>query len=338
MPIDREDLEGWIAESGHYLHHVSSSTALPSIVEHGLDAARQEERPDHAGFFRPRAGRVYLATPAYSPVIEVYGRRALLAVDIGALDTKLIDPDEDQVQNSFLQGGAGWLAVPPPRRQLHEGHELPGQDGALAAWANTTPGFDSPAITRRSLAGGSVSYRGRIPSGALQEVHPSSVALGEFHARAADLPGLSVYPPVPALEVWTVEVERAMRLARSLTGCVLDLLGAARPDHISRPEHFLAVSRRLASQSRQARHNLTDAVGLSTVEFLVAATDLADKASELTQIGWAADADTCRSIGDLAAQVVTATAARFGNEEAARVANFSLVEATLAMVPAIARP
>ena len=60
------------------------------------------------------------------------------------------------------QGGVGWDAARPPD------DERARADGTLADWAETTPGFDSPEVTFKSLWAGSVSYTAAVPAAAVQ--------------------------------------------------------------------------------------------------------------------------------------------------------------------------
>ena len=60
--------------------------------------------------------------------------------------------------------GEPWVVVPPPS---NEGART---DGALADWAETTPGFDNPEVTAKSLWGGGISYANAVPAAAVQAV------------------------------------------------------------------------------------------------------------------------------------------------------------------------
>jgi hypothetical protein len=91
-----------------------------------------------------------------------------------------------------------------------------------------------------------------------------------------------------------------------VTSLVIALDSTDKPPPVSRPEHFLAVAQQLAEGRRKLMRGLTDLTAVSLLELLNAAVSLAEKASELTEISWTADLETCRSVGDLAAEAVVA--------------------------------
>jgi hypothetical protein len=79
-----------------------------------------------------------------------------------------MDPDEDLVQHAWHRGER-WVDSDPPLLGP-DWKEGPQGEGTLAHWAETTPGFDAPSVTARSLMGGRISYRGTVPPDALDLV------------------------------------------------------------------------------------------------------------------------------------------------------------------------
>jgi hypothetical protein len=84
-------------------------------------------------------------------------------IDLAQLDPDRIGADEDLVQRAW-RAGEPWLDARPPLNQVASA------DGRLAEWAETTPGFDGPEVTSKSLRGGGISYTDAVPAAAVQAV------------------------------------------------------------------------------------------------------------------------------------------------------------------------
>lgn len=199
IAIDPENLADYMGRRGPKLHHVTTREAVDSIREHGLVPGSQRGYRIHSGFFATRADHVYLGDLLTVGIVEVPGERVLLAVDLRDLEPELVDPDEDEVQQSYFRSDGPWLAHDehPPIRQMDGDEEAPGQDGVLAAWADTTEGFDAPEITAKSLERGRIAYRGTVPSEAIEEVHLPSEAAERFAVGVVPILGPHTQRPTP---------------------------------------------------------------------------------------------------------------------------------------------
>lgn len=169
MAIEPDVLEAWIAANGQWLYHAAPEADLPAILADGIRPGSELGR-DNAPkpFHRTRAGHVYLCALEHLERLQAGGDlpRTAVRVDLCELDPERIDPDEDCVQHARLFRGEFWVPVEPPiwDRDWQEG---PNGEGTLAYWAESTPGFDAPEVTARSLDRGRVSYRGTVPPDAL---------------------------------------------------------------------------------------------------------------------------------------------------------------------------
>lgn len=193
------------------LFHVTPEQNMEAILRDGLRPGSEVEQSVRDDFFRARPGHVYLINRSDIPIVEVYAEPRAVAVDLSALDPALVDPDEDMVKDRFPD----IVTVAPPHRECDaELNELPGQDGALARWADTTPDFDRSEVTERSLLeGGRISYRGTIPASAISELWIPSDPLARFeHTLHPDL--RHDLAPVPHRSHWATEIERGRALAQ----------------------------------------------------------------------------------------------------------------------------
>jgi hypothetical protein len=205
------------------LYHVTRATNVERIKVEGLRPG-SEMGVTRDDFFSTRPGHVYLLGLKDVPIVEVAGEPAVFAVDLAALDPALIDPDEDMVQQRFPE----LVSVTAPRRSLTpDGAEYPGQGGALARWAERTPGFDRSEVTEQSLSAHQrLAYRGIIPTEALTPVSISSTALEAFR-EALPPPIADALPQSPPWGGWRIEVTRARVL---VAGCIRAALQAVGSD------------------------------------------------------------------------------------------------------------
>lgn len=158
-----EDVAAYVAEHGPELYHATMEVQAAEIVRLGLVPGSDLGVSNDSGFHEVRRGMVYLA--GYELWTEFAKRRgwtALFAVDLRCIDPACIVPDEDIVQEVWHFEVERWVDVRPPDND--------GQTGALARWADTTPGFDSREVTLKALARKRIAYRGHIPSKALRRV------------------------------------------------------------------------------------------------------------------------------------------------------------------------
>lgn len=219
--------------------HVTSKENVDEILEHGLRPGSEVGRSLHESYFETRAGRVYLVCFRDTPVIDVRGEPATLQIDLtqANLDPALIGPDED-----FIPDQPG--SPRPERRFDQNGTDSEGQDGALANWAQDTPGFDDTANTEESLRLGRISYFGSIAPVAIAELEIPSPPLSRFRDTLTD--GLAAGIPVPPPRSnWKTEVARARALASATIAGACEALGAPGLNIPLDPEHAFAAERPL---------------------------------------------------------------------------------------------
>ena len=174
-----DDFEQFVRERGKWLFHASAAKVADRIVREGLRPGSEIGVSNKPGFHRTRPGHVYLCGREDAErTVDVDGPRAIFAVDLTRLELDRINPDEDMVFFSWLRFGEEWWLEtpwvdaeppwnPPPGQPLIEG---PNGEGTLRYWAETTPGFDAPEVTRKSLWRGRVAHSGTIPVTALRRV------------------------------------------------------------------------------------------------------------------------------------------------------------------------
>lgn len=329
MPPEREDdrlvldpgqLHDYIDRKGPFLFHVTREDAVKSILRDGLRPGSERGVSTAAGFFRTRAGRVYLGDLRTLAVVKVAGARAYLRVDLRQLDSSCLDPDEDRVQDSFDRRGNGWVAQPPPTNTATTDPEFVGQ--ALADWADATEGFDAPEVSAKSLESGRVAYRGVVPPEAIKVVRFPSEGPELFRAgvlRVLDKPPADL-PTAPLLGYYETEVARATALARSIIASAARAAGES-PDHIlpdwPQPEHAL-TTRDLLTRARRERAQNGE---WDKAEVLHAALQVAETAAELQpELGWAPTRDACVAVAQAAVEVVGRLQQSCGAETAAAAA------------------
>jgi len=335
MAIDPEVLCEHVKKRGRYLHHVTPREAVPSVLEQGLVPGSQLGHRQHGGFFETRADHVYLSDLLTVAVVEIPGERALLAVDLCQLNPELIDPDEDMVQQSFWSSGGRWLDHDehPPIRQMEEGSEVQGQDGALASWAEETEGFDAPQITAKSLNEGRIAYSGVVPPAAIEEIHHPSEGCAFFATTVASELGEAVELPAgPPLGFYRTEIGRAYALAACVIDGSMRLVTAVDWEggtKFTLPEQALDVADHLRAIARGLRHG----GDFERSELPGAAAALADAVSEFQpEVGWSSNRDQCVVLAERATDCVRLVKRDHGENTAEDVARGAL-ESALA-VPA----
>jgi hypothetical protein len=232
------------------LYHVTRATNVASIKVEGLRPGSEIELSTRDDFFSTRPGHVYLLGREDVPIVEVEGEPAVFAVDLATLDPALIDPDEDMVQQRFPE----MVSVTPPRRALTpDGAEAPGQGGALARWAERTPGFDRSEVTERSLSEHRrLAYRGVIAAQALTLVSIPSTALQAF--RVALPPPIAIaLPQSPPWGGWRIEVTRARALVAGCVRSALQALGSDIEIQTADPDLARTDAARLGEAARRTR-------------------------------------------------------------------------------------
>jgi hypothetical protein len=228
------------------MFHVTPGRSVSKVLREGLCPGSDLGVSTLDNFFRTRRGRVYLIRQREVPIVDVEDPR-VLAVDLAALDPRLVDPDEDLVAEKF----PGMVSVAPPVRALNQsGEEEPGQVGALAAWAETTPGFDRSEVTERSIREGRLAYRGVIPPSALQEITMPSPSISGFAmGLPADLQSLLPTSP-PRFSGWRNEVERSRALVRTIVLAVLSAVGEQVEIRVNDPADVPGTAYRLVRVAR----------------------------------------------------------------------------------------
>ena len=289
-----------------YLFHVTPAQFLDDIFRKGLIPGSERGHFTLNGFHRTREGHVYLCSLLFSAIVEVpEGPRALLRVDLRELDPERVDPDEDAVQGSCRRGRP-WVSVMPPESKCDDqGVEEPGQAGALATWADTTPGFDGPEVTRKSLDDGRIAYRGTVPASAVEVWHYPSRPAEQFLTSLEEaVPGIGTeLGSAPDEDFAEVEVARAIALGRTALAGVVRLassgeLAGLDPTSLRR-ETGAAIAHRLG-QAARVPNRQGDFV---TAELLAAGADVATAVGEI-DLFWLHNKETCRQLGKLVARVV----------------------------------
>ena len=329
MPIDSAVLDDHIRRRGPHLYHVTVSNALPSIRANGLVPGSQQGHRVHEGFFATREDHVYLCDLLSIGVVEVPGERTLLAVDLRRLEPGRMDPDEDVVQHSFMSPEDPWLPLDnhPPIREMNGDAERPGQEQALARWADETQGFDAPEIAAKSLAAGRISYRGTIPAEAIEEIHVPSQTAGHYVAGAASVLGPGVLlPATPLLGHERIEIARASALAAHVIDVCVPSLSAERrvETRFDRPEDALPVQDLLINRARELRH----ADELEGSLLSSAAAELAEAVAEFQpDIGWSANRDQCAIVAERAVDCLRIVLEQHGRERAEELARSAVLAA-----------
>lgn len=223
------------------MFHVTPAHNVSKVLRDGLRPGSGVGISTLENFFKTRRDHVYLIRQRAVPIVDVEDPR-VIAVDLAALDARLLDPDEDLVAEKFPD----MVSVAPPLRALNEsGEEEPGQVGALAAWAETTPGFDRSEVTERSIKEGRLAYRGVIPPSALQEITmPSPSISGFVTGLPEDLRSLLATSP-PRFSGWRNEVERSRALVRTIVLTVLSAVGEQVEIRVDDPADVPATAHRL---------------------------------------------------------------------------------------------
>ena len=303
MPINpaafRTHIEAW-----PHLFHVTSAAFIDDIRRNGLKPGSDLGRSTRNDFFQSRRGHVYLADRMTTAVVEVPGERVTLRVELVRLDPALVNSDEDLVQDSFSRPGGPWVSEPPPKRQMEDGREAPGQVGALARWAETTPEFDAPEVAAKSLAAGRIAYRGTVPPEALSvDEQPSEVAAFFVEAAAAALPDVVIADP-PLHGFYAIEIARGTALAGALIDASIDTIAPGSLEPVTgrlRPETAEDLRHALDSLARPLRHN----GDLERSFVLSAAADLAESVANFApEVGWSANRDACVKLGQQAGEVI----------------------------------
>jgi hypothetical protein len=330
MGLDPDSLNDRISRRGQLMFHVTRVDAVPAILAEGLRPGSERGVSSKGGFFKTRAGHVYLGDLLSLAIVEVAGPRAYLQVDLCKLDPALIDPDEDQVQGSFDRRAAGWVAEPPPA--LAEGTDPEKAGHALATWADTTEGFDAPKVTAKSLESGRISYRGTIPADAISVVTFLSEGPQLFHDAAQQALSdrdLGLAPP-PELGFYTTEVARALALTRSLIRSAAESVGEpADPLLPEWPHSEDAIpTRDLLIRAARERARADE---LAQAEIMRAAKQVACAVPDLQpELGWSATRDACVTIAQVGVQVITCLR-EHDSEEAAAAAACAAMEAVAAV-------
>jgi hypothetical protein len=205
------------------LFHVTPARNAEAVLRDGLIPGSRLGVVTRDDFYRTRPCHTYLIKQADIPIVDVFDEPRVVAVDLSQLDPSQVDPDEDSVRERFPEIVK---IVPPQPRCDERGNLLPGQAGALAAWAETTEGFDRSEVTERSLTEvGRIAYRGAIPATAISDVQIPSESVGRFHTTLLPEivgPGL---PAIPHQSTWKREVARAHAQAETCARRVCEALG-----------------------------------------------------------------------------------------------------------------
>jgi hypothetical protein len=219
--IEARLLQAYTERGNRYLFHVTPAENVEAIHREGLRPGSEIGKSTRDDFFKTRPGHVYLIRQSDLLIVEVGPEPRLFRVDLTLLDPALVDPDEDMVSERFADAIPGEA---PNRLCDEHGSERSGQEGVLAAWAESTPDFDSPELAARSLEEGRISYRGTIPSEALELIDTPSTTLIAFAAGLPPRVGMALPDPPPAGD-WRVEVARARALVREVVRRICEIVG-----------------------------------------------------------------------------------------------------------------
>ena len=257
--IERERYDELIAIAP-VMFHVTAARNLSDILRDGLRPGSDIGVSTLDNFFRTRRDHVYLIRQREVPIVDVEDPR-VIAVDMAALDHRLVDPDEDAVAEKFPE----MVSIEPPMRALNDsGEEEPGQVGARADWADTTPGFDRSEVTERSIREGRLAYRGVIPPGALQQVTIQSPSILGFVTDLPDDLRSLVSTDAPRFSGWRSEVERGRAIVRTIVLAVLRAVGEQVEIRVSDPADVPATAHSLirvaAALARRGELNNAEAV------------------------------------------------------------------------------
>ncbi len=201
-----------------------------------------------------------------------------------------------------------------------------GQDGDLAQWADTTPGFDAPRVTARSLAAGRIAYRGTIPPEAIEVAYLPSMAPAYFVSGLIrvfdDLSGL---PDGPQLDYYLTEVKRATALGESIIESAGGIVtGAFDPIEIPGPGAADKLRDELFAEGRALMNEGRHEAGAVLLE----ARSLADKVGEFEpELGWGTTKDNCVEVAGAAVDVVATIAEQYDPDQAFDVAVRAMIAA-----------
>jgi hypothetical protein len=327
VPIDQDALARHIAEHGPYLFHVTNAANQGAIAREGLRPGSDLGRYIRDDFFRTRPGHVYICDARRGvPVVPVEGERLMLQVDLRRLDPACFDTDEDVPRHQEIFQGNPWFSVPtPPLKQLEDGSQAPGQDGALASWAESIDEFDEPEFVARSLAAGRIAYRGTVPPEALEGVELPSEVIGAFIGGAREALSDGDLGPVPALAFNDVEADRALALAQQMLDVglrALDRPPLSSENDLSDPMNAYYV----ADDIRRFGYERNRKGDFERRDLAFAIADLARAVYDFDRsLGW--DSDACRTIGEQAVACLPRLAAVAGAERAGAAAREAIVRA-----------
>jgi hypothetical protein len=278
--IDSKQLADFITVTP-VLFHITAATNISQIQRQGLLPGSEIGEVTCNDFFRTRPGHVYLIGCEEIPIVEIEGEPRVLAVDLTALAPELIDPDEDMVAERFPE----LVAVSPPQREMNGAVEAQGQVGALARWAEETPGFDRSEVTARSLECKRIAYRGAIAPGALTLFDKPSPVLACLKSALRSEVAASL-PPTPHWGGWRSEVLRARVVVRLAVVGTLRAVGAHADVGVGDPEEARATFERVRPVIRtllqEGRAAEADAVSVAqrAVEAVIDLEELAPISGE----------------------------------------------------------
>lgn len=172
--IEFVDLQGYLERHCPWLFHGTAVANLASIAERGIQPGSRLGRSNaKQAFHRTRRGHVYLSQLEHCRRLQAAGDidPGTVRVDLRLLDPQLIDPDEDMVQHARWFDNERWVSIDPPLFGPNWSAG-PNGEGTLDHWAETTPGFDAPEVTTRSLQRGRISYCGVVPASAVELFEP----------------------------------------------------------------------------------------------------------------------------------------------------------------------
>jgi hypothetical protein len=293
--LNEQDLDAYLKRGSLVLCHVTAEESVPAIQRDGLRPGSDVGKTTRDDFFKPRDGRVYLIAHKDVPIVEVTGEPRVFSVDLEKLDPALMDPDEDIVAHHL----ASMVGVTPPQRECDEnGEELPGQIGALAAWADDTEGFDRSEVTQRSLSEhGRISYRGTIPPSALALLDIRSQPLAMFIQGLDPEIGEQLPEPPPA-STWRTEVRRACVLLTKVAGGISEAVG--HPIECDASDVYKARDtsdrlRKVVSHMYQREGRFPEGAAVHAVQ------EAMDFVGEFTEYAPVSDLMTAQQIGDTTA-------------------------------------